>query len=189
MKREIILAGVGGQGLLTLAAVISKAALAQDLFVKQSEVHGMSQRGGAVESHVRISDRPIHSPVIPKGAADLILAMEPLEGLRYVEYLAGDGAIVANSAPVKNISNYPDEDELLSEIRSLPRHLVIDASELARDAGSIRSANMVLLGAGAGLIGLPQEALEQAIEELFSGKSQKLAAANLKAFRIGLVAV
>ncbi len=189
MKREIVLAGVGGQGLLTLAAVISRAALARGLFVKQSEVHGMSQRGGAVESHVRISDRPIYSPVIPKGTADLILAMEPMEGLRYVEYLARDGAIVANSVPVKNIENYPDEDELLSEIESFPTHRLIDASARAREAGSIRSANMVLLGAGARFIDLPQEALEQAIEELFSGRSPELVAANLKAFRIGIAAL
>lgn len=189
MRREIILAGVGGQGLLTLAAVISKAALAQDLFVKQSEVHGMSQRGGAVQSHVRISECPIHSPVIPKGMAGLILAMEPMEALRYVEYLAVDGAIVANSVPVKNIENYPDEDELISEIKSLPTHLLIDAVALARNTGSVRSANMVLLGAGARFIGLSKEALEQTIVELFSGKSQKLAAANLEAFRLGFAAL
>ena len=187
MRREIVLAGVGGQGLLTLAAVISRAALDQGLFVKQSEVHGMSQRGGAVESHVRISDRKIHSPVIPKGRADLILAMEPMEGLRHLEYLAPEGAMVANSVPVKNIPNYPDEEEILAEIRSLPRYLLLDAVTIAREIGSLRSANIVLLGAGAEFIGLPEGALVRAIEELF-GNRKELAEVNLEAFRRGRAA-
>ncbi len=187
MKREIIIAGVGGQGLLTLAAVISQAAMDQGLFVKQSEVHGMSQRGGAVESHVRISDRPIHSPVIPKGKANLILAMEPLEALRYLEYLAPDGVVVTNSVPMKNIADYPDEDKLLGTIRALPQHLVLDAVGIARGLGSLQSANMVLLGAGAKFIGLPESALEQAITELFASKSNEISTTNLNAFRRGLV--
>jgi len=188
MKREIILAGVGGQGLLTLAAVISQAAMDQELFVKQSEVHGMSQRGGAVKSHVRISDRTIHSPVIPKGKANLILAMEPLEALRYLEHLAPDGAVVTNSVPVRNIADYPDEDKLLGTIRALPQHLMLDAVGIARELGSLQSANMVLLGAGAKFIGLPESALEQAITALFVGKSSEIAALNLEAFRRGRTA-
>ncbi len=185
MIQEIILAGVGGQGLLTLAAVISKAALSQGLVVKQSEVHGMSQRGGAVESHVRISDHEIYSPIIPKGKASLILAMEPMEGLRHLEYLAADGTLVTNSVPVKNIENYPNEEELFSTIRSLPHHLLIDAITLARKVGSLQSANMVLLGAGARYISLPEDALTNAISELFSRRSKELAEMNLTAFREG----
>ncbi len=185
MNQDIILAGVGGQGLLTLAAVISTAALDQGLIVKQSEVHGMSQRGGAVQSHVRISDRPIHSPIIPKGSADLILAMEPLEALRYLEYLSPDGMVVANSVPVKNITNYPDVDKVIAALRGLRRYRLIDAVAIAREIGSLQSANMVLLGAGAEFIGLPPDAIAQAITALFSRKAKELAEINLTAFRRG----
>jgi len=186
MKRDVILAGVGGQGLLTIAAAIAGAAHALGLHLKQSEVHGMAQRGGVVRSHVRLSDRPIHSDLIPEGAADLLLAAEPMEALRYLPYLAPDGMVVANRVPMKNIDPYPDEDEIAAALRALAHRLVFDAVSLAREAGSIRSANIVLLGAGAPFLGIPVDALRAAVDRLFERKGPAIVETNRRAFDLGL---
>ena len=113
MQNDIILAGVGGQGILSIAAVIGMAALDNGLFVKQSEVHGMSQRGGAVLSHLRLSDKEIYSSLIPDGEADMILSVEPMELLRYLPFLKKEGYLISNIKPVKNIPNYPKKKILL----------------------------------------------------------------------------
>lgn len=185
MKKDIILAGVGGQGLLSIAAVIGEAAVKSGLFIKQAEVHGMAQRGGVVQSHVRLSDGPIHSDLIREGTSDLILATEPLEALRYLEYLKGDGMVVTNSVPFKNVEPYPKDDDIEARIKALPHHLLIDAVALAKKAGSVRCANMVVLGAGSQFIGIPEEALRAAIEQIFSGKDTKIVETNLKGFNLG----
>lgn len=185
MKRDIILAGVGGQGLLSIAAVIGEAALQSGLFIKQAEVHGMAQRGGVVQSHVRLSDKPIYSDLIKAGSADLILATEPLEALRYLEFLKGEGMLITNSIPFKNIENYPQEEEIKSRIEALPHHLLIDANALAVDAGSARCANIVILGAGSPFIGLSEDALRTAIERIFSSKGAKIIETNLRGFSLG----
>jgi len=185
MKKDIILAGVGGQGLLSIAAVIGEAALQTGLFIKQAEVHGMAQRGGVVQSHVRLSNSAIHSDLISKGSADLILATEPLEALRYLEYLNADGMLVANSVPFKNVDHYPQDDEIKARIGALPHHLLIDAVALAKEAGSIRCANMVVLGAGSPFIGIAKDTLRTAIEQIFSGKEKKIVETNLKGFDLG----
>src|SRR4030042_5605627 len=114
MKQDIILAGVGGQGILSIAFVIAGAALEDGLEVKQAEVHGMSQRGGAVQSHLRLSQERIFSDLIPKGEADLILSVEPLEALRYVDYLRPEGMVVSSRPPFVNIPDYPDLGTILS---------------------------------------------------------------------------
>lgn len=185
MKRNLILAGVGGQGLLALAAVIGEAARSLSLHVLQAEVHGMAQRGGVVQSHLRYSDQPIHSALVKEGTAHLILSLEPMEALRYLPHLAVDGAVVANSAPFKNIPHYPDEDSIEKEISLIPNHRLIDAVDLAKAAGALQAANMVMLGAGAPFLELPIETLETAIRSVFAGKSDSVIETNLRAFQMG----
>lgn len=188
MKRDILLAGVGGQGLLSIAAVIGHAALALGLDLRQSEVHGMAQRGGVVHSHIRYADRPLHSDLVREGTADLILSLEPMEALRYLPFLHAEGVLVANSVPVRNIPDYPELDLLLGEIRRLPRHLLADATALGTRAGSPQSANLALLGAATPFLGLTPDALEASLDAVFASKADRVRETNRRAFRLGLEA-
>lgn len=185
MKQDIILSGVGGQGIVSIASVIGLAALEENLHIKQSEVHGMSQRGGAVMSHLRISSQPISSDLIPLGKADMILSAEPMESLRYLPYLSSQGWVITNSKPFINIGNYPDIDQIMNEISKLPHALMADAEQLAEQAGSIRTSNMVILGVAASKIEISILALQNGIKKLFANKSQDIIDLNLKAFDIG----
>jgi indolepyruvate ferredoxin oxidoreductase, beta subunit len=185
MKSDIILSGVGGQGILSIAATIGLAALSNDLFLKQSEVHGMSQRGGDVQSHLRISDKPVLSDLIPYGRADLIISVEPMESLRYLPWLSEKGWIVTNSNPFINIPDYPSLDDILSEIRQVKNHIVIDADSIAKTSGSARSGNIVILGAASPFIEMPFASLENAIRKLFEKKGDQIVEANLKALVAG----
>jgi len=185
MKQDIILAGVGGQGILSIAYVIDNAALADGLFFKQAEVHGMAQRGGAVQSHMRLSNEAIWSDLIPKGEADMILSVEPLEALRYFEYLRPGGIVVTSSTPYRNIPDYPDIDRVLEAVRQAPRCVVVDSEKLAREAGTVKAQNIVLLGAAAGSLILKEASLLQTIDTLFRGRGATVLEANLKAFELG----
>jgi indolepyruvate ferredoxin oxidoreductase beta subunit len=185
MKFDIILAGVGGQGVLSLAALIGRAAVAEGLHVKQSEVHGMAQRGGAVLSHLRLSDRRIASDLIPLGAADMILSMEPLESLRYVAYLSPGGAVVTASDPFVNIPNYPDHEEVLTRLRGLPQAVLVEAERLAREAGDVLSKNTVLVGAAAHRLPLKRESFDGAIRQTFGAKGERALQVNHAAFEAG----
>lgn len=185
MKNDIILSGVGGQGILSIAAIIGLAAVASDLFLKQSEVHGMSQRGGDVQSHLRLSDRPVSSDLIPYGKADLIISVEPMESLRYLPWLSENGWLVTNSNPFINIPDYPPLGEILEEIRKIKNHVIIDADLMAKESGSARSGNMVILGAASPFIEMPYERLENAIRGLFQRKGDQIVESNLKAFNTG----
>ena len=185
MKCDIILAGVGGQGILSIAAIIGLAAVEKNLFLKQSEVHGMSQRGGDVQSHLRLSDKEIHSDLIPAGKADLIISVEPMEALRYLPWLSPDGWIVTNSVPFINITDYPDTDEIMAELKKTGNTIVIDADAIAKDLGSSRSGNMVILGAASSFISLPFESLENSVRQLFKRKGEEVVDLNLKALRAG----
>jgi indolepyruvate ferredoxin oxidoreductase beta subunit len=185
MKQDIILAGVGGQGILSIAYVIDNAALAEGLFFKQAEVHGMAQRGGAVQSHMRLSDGTIWSDLIPKGEADMILSVEPLEALRYLDHLRPDGIVVTSSTPYRNIPDYPEIDRVLEAVRRAPRNVVLDAEKLAKEAGTVKAQNIVLLGAAAAFLILKETSLVQTIETLFRGRGAQVLEANLKAFELG----
>ncbi len=188
MKQDIILAGVGGQGILSIAFVIASAALEDGLEVKQAEVHGMSQRGGAVQSHLRLSDERIFSDLIPRGEADMILSVEPLEVLRYADYLRPDGMIVSSRTPYVNIPDYPELEKVLEVIRRAPRHVIVDSEKLAREAGSTRTQNMVMLGAAAKFLFVKEQLLLKFVEVLFRGRGQSLVEANLRAFELGRLA-
>jgi indolepyruvate ferredoxin oxidoreductase beta subunit len=185
MKNDIILSGVGGQGILSIASVIGLAAIANDLFLKQAEVHGMSQRGGDVQSHLRLSDKPVSSDLIPYGKADLIISVEPMESLRYLPWLAEDGWLVTNSNPFVNIPDYPMLDEIISEIKKVKNHIIIDADSIAKASGSARAGNMVILGAASPFIDMPFESLEEAVRSLFGRKGEQIVETNLKALRVG----
>ena len=189
MKKDIILSGVGGQGILSIATVIGEAATAAGLFLKQAEVHGMSQRGGDVQSNLRLSSEVIYSDLIPSGSADLIISMEPMEALRYLPYLSADGRVVTSAKPFVNIPNYPSEEALMAELASLPDVVMLDIEEAARACGNPKGANMVLLGMAAPAIGiLDADALRAAIGRVFARKGEAVVAANRKAFDMGLEA-
>jgi indolepyruvate ferredoxin oxidoreductase beta subunit len=185
MKNDIIIAGVGGQGILSIAAAIGLAAVANDLFLKQSEVHGMSQRGGDVQSHLRLSDRPVLSDLIPYGQANLIISVEPMESLRYLPWLSKEGWLVTNSNPFINIPDYPSVDEIIKEIKKIKNHIIIDADAIAKAAGSSRSGNMVILGAASPFIDMTFASIQNAIRKLFERKGTDVIEANLKALNAG----
>jgi indolepyruvate ferredoxin oxidoreductase beta subunit len=185
MKCDIVLAGVGGQGVLSIATVIGYAAVESGLYLKQAEVHGMSQRGGAVLSHLRISDKEIFSELVPEGGAHLILSAEPMESLRYLPYLSSDGWIVTNSVPYVNIPNYPDIETILAEIRNHPRNLIFDAEAMAKEVGNPRGANMVIAGAASVFIDVPFEKMEAGIRMIFGRKGEDIINKNLEAINAG----
>jgi indolepyruvate ferredoxin oxidoreductase beta subunit len=185
MKKDIIFAGVGGQGVLSVAAIIARAAVQEGLSVRQSEVHGMAQRGGAVPAHLRLSDAAIFSDLIPRGSAELIISMEVLESLRYVPWLSPEGALVTASEPVANIPHYPDVAGILKTIRGFPSYRIVDAAALAKEAGLARAVNVVMVGAASPFLPIPAETLEQTITALFTAKGAAAAEANRRAFALG----
>ncbi len=189
MKCEIMLSGVGGQGILSIAAVIGEAVRAEGLYIKQAEVHGMSQRGGDVQTNLRISSEPISSDLIALGGADAIISLEPMEALRYLPYLKKDGWIVTSSSPFINIPNYPEVADVMAELNQLPNVLMADVDQIAKDAGVARSANIVLLGAASPILGIASEDLEGGISRIFERKGEQIVAKNIEAFAIGVQAV
>ena len=190
MKKDIILCGVGGQGILSIATIIGEAATRADVNLKQAEVHGMSQRGGDVQSNLRLSTETIYSDLIGLGGADLIISMEPMEALRYLPYLSKDGIIVTSNKPFVNIPNYPDQQAVFDELESLPNRVVmLDIEEVAKEAGSVRSANVVLLGMAAKALEIiSADALRTAVATIFERKGEKVVEANLTAFDLGAAA-
>lgn len=186
MKTDIVLAGVGGQGILSIATILGAAALKEDLYIKQAEVHGMSQRGGDVQSNLRISSEPISSDLIPMGGADLIVSLEPMEALRYVQWLKPNGWIVTSTTPFINIDNYPEAEVLDKELHAWPNTVAFDMDEMAKQVATARSSNMVLLGAAAPFIDLEVEKIEEGIRSVFGVKGEKIVESNIAAFRAGL---
>ena len=163
MKQDIILSGVGGQGILSIATMIGEAATQAGLTLKQAEVHGMSQRGGDVQSNLRLSDGEIASDLITAGTADMILSLEPMEALRYLPYLNKDGWVITSSSPFKNIPNYPDDEA--------------------------KCANVILLGAAARYLNiLSVEQLRASIARVFGSKGEAVVEMNQRAFDLGYAA-
>ena len=185
MKIDIILSGVGGQGILSIAAVIGEAALKEGWYMKQAEVHGMSQRGGDVQSNLRLSDKPIASDLIPIGQADLIISLEPMESLRYLPYLKKDGWLVTNEEPFVNIPNYPDLDKVKAEIGKLPNKVILNVEAIAKEIGSPRVANIVMLGAAVPFLGISYDKIAGGIRSIFASKSEDIVQLNLKALQAG----
>lgn len=185
MKTDIILSGVGGQGILSIAAIIGQAAIADGLYMKQSEVHGMSQRGGDVQSNLRISNKPIASDLIAKGTADIIISLEPMESLRYLPFLKKDGWLVTNTVPYENIPNYPDLNKILDAVQTLPNKVMLNVEQIAKDLGAPRSSNMVMLGAASPYLQIDFSKLEDGIRRIFGRKGEDVVATNLKALVAG----
>lgn len=185
METDIILSGVGGQGILSIAAIIGEAALKEGLYMKQSEVHGMSQRGGDVQSNLRLSDKPIASDLIPIGQADLIISLEPMEALRYLPYLNKKGWLVTNTKPYTNVPNYPEMDKVMAELNKLPHKVLLDVETIAKEIGSPRTANMVMLGAATPFLGIDYEKIADGIRSIFGRKGDDIVSVNLKALQAG----
>ena len=185
MKIDIILCGVGGMGALSSAAIISKAALDMGWYMKQAETHGMSQRGGDVQSHLRISDQPICSDLIPERQCDIILSVEPMEALRYLPFLHKNGWVITNQNPFINIPNYPNQEEVMAEINKIPNHIVFDADAIAKEIKNPKGTNMVVLGAASKYLKIDIEKLENAIRSIFGKKGDAVVNANSDALRAG----
>ena len=189
MKYDVILAGVGGQGVLSVAAIIAEAAVRDGLMVRQSEVHGMAQRGGAVLAHLRIGDKAIASDLVPRGAAEMILSMEPLESLRYAAWLSPNGALVSAAEPLVNIPYYPELSGIINTIKTFPLSRIVEAAALAKEAGLARAVNVVMVGAASAFLPIEAKTLEDTIQKIFAQKSDAVAESNIKAFNLGRRAV
>lgn len=186
MKTDIILSGVGGQGILSIATIIGEAATRLGLTLKQAEVHGMSQRGGDVQSNLRLSDQPIASDLIPLGMADIILSLEPMEALRYLPYLSKEGWIITSSAPFINIPNYPETEQLMQELNSLPHVVALDVDAIAKENNMPRCGNVILLGAAAVFLKIiDTDELYHSIDRIFRSKGEAVVEMNHRAFKIG----
>ena len=186
MKIDIILCGVGGMGALSSAAIISKAALEMGMYMKQAETHGMSQRGGDVQSHLRLSDQPIASDLIPEGECDIILSVEPMEALRYLPFLNREtGWVITNQNPFVNIPNYPEHEAVLAEVRKVKNHILFDADKIAKEVNNPKGTNMVVLGAASKYLGIDIEKLEAAVRSNVARKGDAVIDANIAALRAG----
>ena len=185
MKTDIILAGVGGQGILSIATVIGLAAVNNHLNIKQAEVHGMSQRGGAVYSHLRLSDQPIASDLIPLGKADIVLSVEPMEALRYIPYLSPDGWLVTNTHPFVNIGNYPDIPSLMDQLNALQNRILVDADAMASECGNTKASNIVMLGAAVPFLNIDIHEMEKGLRSIFERKGEDVVAMNIRALQAG----
>ncbi|MCI7407100.1 MAG: indolepyruvate oxidoreductase subunit beta [Candidatus Onthomorpha sp.] len=186
MKIDIILCGVGGMGALSSAAIISKAALEMGMYMKQAETHGMSQRGGDVQSHLRLSDQPIASDLIPEGECDIILSVEPMEALRYLPFLNREtGWVITNQNPFVNIPNYPEHEAVLAEVRKVKNHILFDADKIAKEVNNPKGTNMVVLGAASKYLGIDIEKLEAAVRSNFARKGDAVIDANIAVLRAG----
>ncbi|NTU59436.1 MAG: indolepyruvate oxidoreductase subunit beta [Deltaproteobacteria bacterium] len=183
---NILLSGVGGQGVILASKILSEAALVEGLDIKQSEVHGMSQRGGSVVSHVRIGDA-VHSPLVPEGQCDLLAGFEPLEALRFAHWVRPEGLIVYSvdrinpSTVSAGFAQYPADLE--EQLKAFPcKKVAVPAGDLAEKAGNRKSANVVLVGALAGHLSFSDETWQKAVSASVPPKLLKL---NLEAFELG----
>ena len=184
MKQDIIIAGVGGQGILSIAFVLVNSAMLKGLNCKQSEVHGMSQRGGPVFAYVRISDKTIYSDLIPIGEADHIIGLETMESLRYAQYLKKDGSLIVDHNYI-HINGY-DKGAIETAIEQYSRHIWVQAYHIAREVGNPLTANMVMMGAASPLLPIEESLFKDSIRTLFRRKSEDIISINLAAFDRGV---
>jgi indolepyruvate ferredoxin oxidoreductase beta subunit len=185
MKHDIVMIGVGGQGILTMAYLFDNAAVARGMHVKQAEIHGMAQRGGAVFTHVRISDEPVTSDLIPEGKADMILSMEPLEVQRYLNFLSPKGMIITSNQAFHNISNYPDEKLMMDALFHLGSVAIVDSKRIATLGGASQGQNMAMVGMA--LPWLPFEVSDFApyVHKLLGRKGDEIVNSNVKVIELG----
>lgn len=188
MKVNVLIVGVGGQGVLTTSGILARAGMYEGVNVVSAETHGMAQRGGSVEVHLRFGD--VKAPLIPYGLADFIASLEPVEILRYGQYMNENTITLINTRPISPPSvstgdaRYPSMDEILERVEGVSKHVyLINASEIAEKLGNIQAANVVMAGALIGL-GLPVslESVERAIQDVMPEKIREL---NLRALREG----
>lgn len=185
--KSILLAGVGGQGTILASKILSEGLMRKGYDVKMSEIHGMSQRGGSVTTHVRFGVK-VDSPVVPEGEADILVAFEKVEAVRYLNYLKKGGALIVNdfeifSLPVLiGLAEYPkDINEKLK--KEVPNIRLINATKTAERLGNIKALNIVLLGALVRAMNIPDIDWESVMKELIPQKLQDL---NIAAFKAGM---
>ncbi len=186
MKINLVISGVGGQGVVTIARLLAAAGLRDGLHVIQGELHGMSQRGGAVHAQLRFDNEVIESPQVPIGRADILLGVEPVEALRNIGWLHPKGRVITAIRPIENVPNYPPIEDILENIRALPNSLLVDAHTIASDAGSARSENFVMAGAAAAFLPIDPETMRACILEKSKHWAEKDRAAAIKALDAGL---
>ncbi len=182
---SIMIVGVGGQGTLLASRVIGDVGIKKNYDVKVSEVHGMSQRGGSVVTYVKLGDK-VYSPIIEKGEADIILAFEQLEALRWIDYLKGGGKLITNDQKIDPMpviigkAKYPEG--IIGKLKNNYETISVDALSIAKQSGNIKAVNTVLLGIAAKLTEIEKEIWLEAIKETVPAKFLEV---NLKAFEEG----
>ena len=181
----VIVAGVGGQGAITLAQLVLGAAWKSGFFVHQSEVHGMSQRGGSVNAHILFDKKEVSSPVVMEGAGNLLIGMEPLETLRYLSLLRKDAEVVSSVIPIKNMAEYPDVDKILSELKSVPGVTLVDTDKYSKELSNKKAGNIILLGIASKHMPISKKMWHEVIKERFEGKGEKIIDKNIEAFEFG----
>lgn len=187
MTKNVLMVGVGGQGVLLASEIFAKALAIEGFDVKVSEIHGMAQRGGSVHSMIRYG-KTVHSPLVIRGEADSVLAFELLEALRWIPYLSETGRLIVNNRRIDPLpvaigkEEYPDN--ILENLKSISENLVVvDSLALAKEAGNARTANLVLLGVLAQGLPIPKEIWNGLIRKRVPVHTSE---ANLKAFGLGL---
>jgi indolepyruvate ferredoxin oxidoreductase beta subunit len=182
---RIVVAGVGGQGTLTVAQIVMEVARRAGRFVLQSELHGMSQRGGAVHACLTIATFPVTTPVVTEGTADLLLALEPVEALRYVALLRPEAPLLVAREPVKSVAAYPDEALLYATLDAVPGCELLDTTAASRTFRLKQAPSMLLLGRTARLLPFALTEWEQVIADRLAPKGAAAVERSLRAFRSG----
>jgi indolepyruvate ferredoxin oxidoreductase beta subunit len=181
----IVLSGVGGQGVLSLAQILLEALRRSGLQALQSEIHGMSQRGGSVHAQDCFSSLPLTSPIIEEGRADLLIALEPLEALRYVSMLAIHGHLVVSEEPQVNMEGYPPLDDVYAALKAVPGAPLVDTEDLARRLNHRQAGGMVLLGMASKFLPVAASVWREVISQRFESKGPRVTEKNLEAFEVG----
>lgn len=181
----IILSGVGGQGVLSLAQILLEALRRSGLHTLQSEIHGMSQRGGSVHAQVCYAEAPLSSPIIDEGCADLLIALEPLEALRYVSMLRLNGALVVSEEPQTDMAGYPPLEDIYAALKAVPGAHLVDTEDLARRLNHRQAGGMALLGMASRFLPVDDAVWREVIAQRFEAKGPRITEKNLEAFEAG----